>query len=682
MQHTVPPSQKPQGSLLLEDPFLGLEIGALRILELIGEGGFGAVYKALDLESNTPLAIKILRINRNAHLKQTIHDRFQREADILQRLRHPNIVQSKDFGQLAEGVFYLVMEYLQGESLQQRLIEDQQIHPVALLRWLPQLGSALEYIHTREIIHRDLKPENLFLHKDPQTNTESIKLLDFGIASIAEESSITQTGKAFGSPLYMSPEQVKGEGKRATAQTDIYSLGIILHEALTGIPPFQGEGPAIMFAHLMTAPPRLSDVSPNVPWNPTLEGALLRALAKEPTERWPNIRSMIQAVVAGLQELLQTIAHQTSGSVGQITSPHRVISPFSPAPSLDESELSYEDDDDHQHTTAMKAPGFSRLELSTADPFAQDEATIARNSPRIVSFDQLPAASGRASSTQEEIEVSFIEQNELQDLDTSFDSLQLSNPIDPASGIELDSSFDSLQIHKMRVPLTSLPEVTGIRGVRPPLPPHLQQKPLGGPPSPPSLSSLPPRPSAPPPPPPPKDGPSLASVPSLSSEKDETILGEKDVLSSGGVAVVAPASEGKSSLVLPLLLLGAASLLLLLGAFLFWSSSQTTISSKTLPQKQPLPPVQKDVVPSKRVVIPAFPTVRVKKTVERELPIPLRDIPLQPRPNAPTQKTGPTNPRPSKIKKNTKRTFYRRKRWRRRKKKNRKLFEFEPKLSP
>jgi serine/threonine protein kinase len=270
----------------------GPRIGSYVVREVLGQGGMGTVYLAEHAVIGKKVAIKVLKRDLAGH--DNLVARFINEARANAVVGHPGIVDVFDVGTLPSGVPYLVMEYLRGESLAQRLARTGKL-PVELaatIAW--ETASAVGAAHAKGIIHRDLKPENLFLAVDPAEPEAParVKVLDFGIAKLHADPNPnqvnTQTGSVMGTPVYMSPEQCRGAREEIDHRTDIYSLGVILYEMLVGKPPFQGEAFGDLLLRHMTEP-----VVPPATLDPTvpaaLDAAVLRALAKKRDDRFASM---------------------------------------------------------------------------------------------------------------------------------------------------------------------------------------------------------------------------------------------------------------------------------------------------------------------------------------------------------------------------------------------------------
>jgi eukaryotic-like serine/threonine-protein kinase len=280
------------------DPFVGTVVGErYRIVNRIGIGGMGAVYRAEHTMMRRDLAIKVLLPELSG--KEEFARRFEREAESASRLDHPNIITVTDFGRTAEGSLFLAMEFLAGTSLAAAIAAGPMPVPRALAI-VRQILRALDHAHAAGVVHRDLKPENIML-VERDGNREVVKILDFGIAKVTEPQSapgreaLTQAGVIFGTPEYLSPEQALGEG--VDARADIYAAGVILFEMLAGRRPFESEDKVkIISMHLSHAPPRIREVNPAVEVPIPLEQAVLQALEKSRENRFATAAAFLQAL--------------------------------------------------------------------------------------------------------------------------------------------------------------------------------------------------------------------------------------------------------------------------------------------------------------------------------------------------------------------------------------------------
>ncbi len=267
------------------DQFVGKKLGNYDVIEMIGKGGMAAVYRAHQPSMNRSVAIKVMATQFGSDDEFVL--RFKNEAQQLAQLEHAHILPVYDFGE-QEGVLYIVMRYLPTGTLADR-ITPEGMEARTAARFFRQLASALDYAHSRGVIHRDLKPSNVLI--DQQNNAF---LADFGIAkSLDNASKLTGTGGVVGTPTYMSPEQ--GLGEPLDARSDIYALGVMLFEMLSGEPPFQADNPmAVMLKHINDAPPDLTVLNPKV--TPAVEAVVMRALAKEPAKRYAAALEMADAL--------------------------------------------------------------------------------------------------------------------------------------------------------------------------------------------------------------------------------------------------------------------------------------------------------------------------------------------------------------------------------------------------
>lgn len=283
-----------------------------RVTRLLGEGAMGEVYVAEHVVLRQPFALKVLK----AHIARdpSLAARFRQEAQVASRLEHPNIVFISDFGKMPNGLMYLVMEYIEGPSLKDALdaAPGRRLPLVRSLRILRQLGLALEHAHQADVVHRDVKPDNLLLAKRADGD-DLVKVLDFGLAKMLHGGEVlTKAGELFGSPMYMSPEQCRGDPVDPGA--DIYSMGIIAYELLTGRPPFDYKSiPQMLMAHLQDPVPAMASVvsSGEEPLPAELEALVMRCLAKERADRPASAAEVVEAVDAYLaanQEAIDEVA--------------------------------------------------------------------------------------------------------------------------------------------------------------------------------------------------------------------------------------------------------------------------------------------------------------------------------------------------------------------------------------
>ncbi|QUV84049.1 serine/threonine-protein kinase [Chloracidobacterium aggregatum] len=266
------------------DPFLGRTLdGKYRIEQRIGRGGSGTVYRARHLLIHRTVAVKVLSLDLVSD--DDALARFRREAAMAGRLKHFNIVSVTDFGLTPDGVAYLVMDFIEGRSLRRILNAQGTLAPEKLVGWLKPICSAVHAAHRKGIIHRDLKPDNVMI--EVVDGEEIPRVLDFGIAKLMDAVAVgtdftTETGSVMGTPHYMSPEQC--EGKPLDARSDIYSLGTLVYELLTGNVPFPGKVTTTVMMQQVTAAPRpLRDLRPDLP--EAVELCVMRALSKNPAAR-------------------------------------------------------------------------------------------------------------------------------------------------------------------------------------------------------------------------------------------------------------------------------------------------------------------------------------------------------------------------------------------------------------
>jgi eukaryotic-like serine/threonine-protein kinase len=296
------------------DPMVGRTLeGRYTILTRLGSGSMGTVYRAKQHAMGREVAIKILRSDRAAD--ETAKARFLREARANSLLASPNTVTVFDFGESESGEFYLAMELLEGESLGQRLTRVGRLPIPVAVDAARQALRSLSEAHAKGIIHRDLKPDNLFFARvltstaastPGDAHEEIVKVLDFGIAKMVRDDDQpmgvveTQAGTVFGTPRYMSPEQA--QGKPLDARTDLYSLGVIVYQMLTGRPPFtDNDAVVVMARHIKSAPKRPNEVAPDANVPKELEDVVMRALSKDPAERQASADVFAGELLAALE---------------------------------------------------------------------------------------------------------------------------------------------------------------------------------------------------------------------------------------------------------------------------------------------------------------------------------------------------------------------------------------------
>lgn len=269
-----------------DDPLIGREIDRLSITELLGQGGMARVYLAQHRHLERKVAIKVLLGDLGAD--RSLVRRFQREAVALSKLHHPNIVEVTDFGQTEDGLVFIVMEYLDGQSLTELLQAESVLSQARAASILKQMALALETAHAQGFVHRDLKPGNVMLVQS--AGEERVKILDFGIVGLVEGGAhdgteLTAKGQFVGTPAYMSPEQVTG--KKVGPSSDLYSMGVILYRMIVGRLPFTGELVEVAHKHLRDAPP------PPPPDTGELGRLALELMAKDPADRPASARAVV-----------------------------------------------------------------------------------------------------------------------------------------------------------------------------------------------------------------------------------------------------------------------------------------------------------------------------------------------------------------------------------------------------
>ncbi|MBX3127225.1 MAG: protein kinase [Polyangiaceae bacterium] len=294
-------AQEDSADAPLADPLIGVTIaGRYRIIEPLGRGGMGVVYRVEHARIGKLMALKLLtgELSRDPEVVA----RFKREALMVSKLSHPNTVQVFDFG-TAEGMTYLAMEYLRGEDLGRVIRREGPLGAERMARLVVQVCSSLSEAHRLDIIHRDLKPENVFVLQGP-SGSELIKVLDFGLAKLRESTElgeVTSRGAIVGTPFYMSPEQIRGES--ADQRSDVYALGALMHMCLTAEPPFDAPRPmGVLTKHLVEAARDPSERYPELNIPPGLSAIVLKALQKEPERRFASVDDLQRALIAELRD--------------------------------------------------------------------------------------------------------------------------------------------------------------------------------------------------------------------------------------------------------------------------------------------------------------------------------------------------------------------------------------------
>lgn len=281
--------------LVFAEKVVGQQIACYTIGKIIATGGMGSVHYAHGPDVSEPLAIKILRPDYSQD--EEFRKRFEREAYLLMRLDHPHILPVYDYGR-ADGLMFLVMRLVRGPSLYQ-LQTRRHFSPSSAYQLLEPLAEALDYAHDNAVIHRDIKPGNILIEADA-TNGSNVYLADFGLSKLIGDTLLTRVGKSVGTPQYMSPEQVLDHP--LDRRSDIYSLGLLAYELLLGrLPYYAKTAQQVAFKHVKELPPTPRQLSPAFP--EPLENVLMRALAKNPKERYATAGEFSAAYGEALQQI-------------------------------------------------------------------------------------------------------------------------------------------------------------------------------------------------------------------------------------------------------------------------------------------------------------------------------------------------------------------------------------------
>src|SRR5437868_12619626 len=284
--------------------------GRYRLEARIGAGGMSTVYRALDETLQRQVAIKLM--NREVSTDSDQLERFRREARAVAQLSHPHIVGVIDAGE-DEGRPYIVFEYVEGETLKDRIRRMGRLPVAEAVAYAVEIARALAYAHQRHIVHRDVKPQNVLIDAEG-----SAKVTDFGIARSLDQEGLTADGRVLGTTDYVSPEQALGH--KVTGQSDLYSLGIVLFEMLTGQVPFRGENQvAVAMKHVREALPDVQRLRPEV--SSALAAVLERATAKDLTRPYADDRELI----ADLEDVLAIEAARAGGATGEATAVLRTL---------------------------------------------------------------------------------------------------------------------------------------------------------------------------------------------------------------------------------------------------------------------------------------------------------------------------------------------------------------------
>jgi serine/threonine-protein kinase len=269
------------------EPQVGqLFAGRYEIQSVLGMGGMGVVYKAHDRDLDDVVAIKTLKSDALS-ADPTLLDRFKQEIRLARRITHPNILRTHDLGE-ANGLRYLSMEFVKGITLKGMVDQDQLIPTPVALRIAKQICAGLAAAHEVGVIHRDIKPQNIIIE-----TTGGLKVMDFGIARLTQERSMTATGTVVGTPDYMSPEQARGGD--LDFRSDIYSTGVVLYELFTGMLPFEGDTPlAVVLKHVEEKPPSPQAKNPRI--DPKIAAIILKCMQKDPSDRFQTVNQLYEAL--------------------------------------------------------------------------------------------------------------------------------------------------------------------------------------------------------------------------------------------------------------------------------------------------------------------------------------------------------------------------------------------------
>jgi len=296
-----PPVQRSRARSQPSDPYIGTTLnGRFRIESKLGEGGFGAVYKGVQVATQRKVALKLLHPEMTKD--ENLVARFRREGLVLCNLRDAHTITTYDFDQTQDGTLYIAMELLEGKSLHQIFHDEAPVEWKRMFKILGQMCSSLAEAHAQGIVHRDLKPENVYLEKRPG-DAEFVKILDFGIAKVMRGEGmdphapqLTATGQTLGTLEYMSPEQLMG--KQLDGRSDVYALGVVAYELMTGRLPFpDAKGPAgLITAQLKQTPKKVSEARPELGFPHGVDAVIAKALEKDKNNRFADVSAMATAI--------------------------------------------------------------------------------------------------------------------------------------------------------------------------------------------------------------------------------------------------------------------------------------------------------------------------------------------------------------------------------------------------
>ena len=310
------------------DKYIGKKLdGRYEITELIGVGGMADVYKATDIIDNKIVAVKILK--REYAENEEFLRRFRNESKMVATLSHPNIVKVYDVG-FSDKLQFMVMESIDGITLKEYIDNERVLTWKDSVHFIIQVLRALQHAHDKGIVHRDIKPQNIMLFTDG-----TIKVMDFGIAKSAKEQAYTATDQAIGTVYYISPEQARGD--EVDEKSDIYSVGTMFYEMLTGQKPFDADKPvSIAVMHMNNTPQRPRNINPDIPAG--LEEIILRAMEKDPENRYQTASDMIKDIESFKSNPNMTFGYYSDGEISGTSSDNAKTQYIG---------TSYDDDDDY-----------------------------------------------------------------------------------------------------------------------------------------------------------------------------------------------------------------------------------------------------------------------------------------------------------------------------------------------